>query len=409
MPDYSDSKILGTEPLPSSSEGLLSLGAIVPFPLLVKLKIAEILTEVYSVRIHERIARHPWARLWYECRGVDKDGSGHVPIHMTWLQESLECSDKTIYRWLQQGKRKGAFHSYQVRNGVLEVYLGSLFRVCEKLNWRNWGAVGVCKLSAVNARIRAITTGIVTQQHQQKSRYAADQKLKPQHRKHYGTVPPNSLLKNVRQSSLKPHVGEVPCVLHISERRMFVSKNFTVYGASQATIGEELGIRPITVQRHHAQLGTPRRQLCQKKGEYTHVKKALEHESDDFQALDPHGSGKYTEVGFKITGDKALFSDGIPLGAKKQTPNRYVTPADGLQQRFFTTGTKRKTTWLAKCNVYSEEFTLTTMRAARRKFKSLLKQGFGAKCHTPECDSRRKTRADGWNPRFTKGDCPTGI
>lgn len=376
-----------TEPLPPSSGGLLGLGITVPLPFAVKLYTAKLLTEACSVRIHAKVARHPWARLWYELRGRDEHGSGHMTVHLKWLQTVLECSDKTIYRWLQQGKRKGAFHSYHVRNGVLEVYLGSLFRVCVKLNWKNWGATGVCPLSKVNAHIRAITTGIVTQQLQQKSRYAADQKLKPDYRKQFGTIHPNSLLKDVRQSSLKPDVGEVPCVLHISERRIFVSKNFTVFGTSQATIASEFYIHPVTVQRHHAQLGTPRRQLCQKKGEYTHVKQALEHGSDDFQALDPMGSGQYTDVGFKIYGNQTLFSDGIPLGAKKKTPNRYATSADELQQRLFTTGNKKKTTWLAKCNLYAEEFTLTTMRAAKRKFRSQLQRGKYDNCHSGECAS----------------------
>lgn len=374
---------------------MLGLDINVPLPLAVELIKAKLLTEAYSVRIHSRIARQPWARLWYLYRGFDKDGSGHVSIPLEAAQTLLDCSDKTIYRWLEQGKRKGAFNSYHVRKGVLEVYLGSLFRVCVKLNLRRWGVVGVCPLSEVNAHIRALTTGIVTQQFQQKSRYAADQKLKPQHRKQFGTAHPNSLLKSVGQSSLKPAVGEVPRVLHISDRRIFVSKNFTVFGTSQATIASEFDMHPVTVQRHHAQLGTTRRQLCQKKGEYTHIKQALEHESLEYNALDPMGSGQYTDVGFKITGDKAVFSDGIPLGAKKKTPNRYPTSADGLQRRLFTTGKKQKTTWLAKCNVYSEEFTLTTMRAARRKFRWNLQRGVYGNCHTPDCDSFSESGAGG--------------
>jgi transposase len=393
--EFQNFKNLGTEQVPPSSGGILSLGITVPLPLAVELYKAKLLTEVYSVRIHARIARHPWARLWYLCRGIDKDGSGHVNIPLEAAQSFLDCSNKTIYRWLQQGKRKGAFNSCHVRKGILEVYLGSLFKVCVKLNLLKWGVVGECPLSEVNAHIRASVTGIVTQQFQQKSRYAADKKLKPEYRKQFGTVHPNSLMKSVGQSSLKPDVGEVPRVLHISDRRIFVSKNFTVFGTSQATIASEFYIHPVTVQRHHAQLGTTRRQLCQKKGEYTHVKQALKNESDDFQALDPMGSGKYSEVGFKIHGDKAVFSDGIPLGAKKKTPNHYVTSTDGLQRRLFTTGKKRKTTWLAKCNLYAEEFTLTTMRAAQRKFKSNLQRGVYGNCHTPDCASSQRTGAGG--------------
>lgn len=390
----SDYKILGTEQVPPSSGGILSLGMTVPLPLTVELIKAKLLTEVYSVRIHSRIARNPWARLWYLCRGIDKDGSGQLKIPLSVIEAFLDCKEKTIYQWLKDGKRVGAFRRYRSRKGVLQIYLGSLYKVCWELNLKNWGAVGVHPLSEVNAHIRATTTGIITQQLQQKSRYAADQKLKPQHRKYFGTPHPNSLMKSVGQSSPKFAVGEVPRVLHISESRIFVSKNFTVFGTSQATIAKEFYINPVTVQRHHARLGTTRRQLCQKKGEYAHVKRALDYGSDDFQALDPMGSGQYTDVGFKITGDKTVFNDGVPLGCKKKTPNSYATSADGLNRRIFTIGKKKwKTTWLAKCNIYAETYTLTTMRAARRKFRYNLSRGIYDNCHKGECTKKPESGA----------------
>ncbi len=124
---------------------------------------AKLLTEVFTVRIHSRIARNPWARLWYLCRGVDKDGSGKVAIPIAAATTMLDCSEKSMYRWLQQGKRAWAFRKYRVREGVLHVYLGGLFKVCWKLNLKKWGVVSQCPLSEVNAHIRAIATGIVTQ------------------------------------------------------------------------------------------------------------------------------------------------------------------------------------------------------------------------------------------------------
>lgn len=349
------------------------------------------------MRIHSRIARNPWARLWYLCRGVDKDGSSLVEIPLQAVESFLDCDKKTIYRYLKNGKQVGAFRRYRVRREMLQVYLGGLYKVCWELNLRKWGVVGTVPLSELNSHIREVTTGIVTQQFQQKSRYAADKKLKPEHRKYFGTPHPNELfVKQVGQSLPKPAVGEVPCVLHVSEKRMFVSKNFTVFGTSQTTIASEFDIHPVTVQRHQKTLGIERRQLCQSKGEYTHLKQALEHESLDFNALDPMGTGKYTEVGFKVVDDdRALFSDGIPIGAKKKTPNRYVTSIDGLQQRIFTTGKKHKKTWLAKCNIYEETFTLTTMRYAKRKFHYNLSHGVYGNCHTPDCDSGSKGRAGG--------------
>ena len=353
----------------------------------------KIILKTYTVRIHSRIARNPWARLWYFCRSVDKDGSGLVEIPLQAVESFLDCNEKTIYRWLQKGKRVGAFQRYRVKRGMLLVCLGSLEKVCVNLNIRNWGTVSTVPLSKVNAHIREVTTGIVTQQLQQKSRYAADQKLKPDYRKYFGTNNPNSLFeKKARQSSLKPAEGVAPCVLHISEKRLFVSKNFTAFGCSQTTVANEFYIHPVTVQRHLKTLGIERRQLCQSKGEYNHLKQALEHESLDFSALDPMGSGQYTEVGYKVVDDeRVLFSDGIPLGAKKKTPNHYLTSVDGLQQRIFTTGKGRtKKTWLAKCNIYEETFTLTTMRYARRKFKYNLSHGVYDNWHS---DSGQKPRA----------------
>lgn len=346
--------------------------------------ICQIILQPYTARIHSGIARCPWARLWYLCRGIDKDGSGLVEIPLGAVESFLDCGEKTIYRWLQKGKRVGAFQQYRVKRGMLLICLGSLERVCVNLNIRNWGTVATVPLSKINAHVREVTTGIVTQQLQQKSRYAADEKLKPQHRKLFGTVHPNSLFeKKARQSSPKTAEGVAPCVLHISEKRLFVSKNFTVFGTSQNTIARKIGVHQVTVHRHQKNLGIKRRQLCQSKGEYTHLKQALEYESLDFMALDPMGSGQYTEVGYKVVDDQtAIFSDGIPLGSKKKTPNRYATSIDGLQQRIFTTGKKRKKTWLAKCNIYEETFSLTTMRYAKRKFHYNLSHGKYDNCHS---------------------------
>ena len=384
---------MGTEQEPSSTEGMLNLNINVPFPVAVELIKAKIISGTYNVRIHSRIARNPWARLWYLCRGLDKDGSGLVEIPLQAVESFLDCDEKTIYRWLQKGKRVGAFQRYRVKRGMLRICLGSFFKVCWKLNLKNWGTVATVPLSESNAYIRSVATGIVTQQFQQKSRYAADKKLKPEHRKFFGTPHPNSLFeKKVRQPSLKLAEGTVPCVLHISEKRIFVSKNFTAFGSRQNKLSRELDLQQLTVHSHQKNLGIEHRQLCQSKGEYNHLKQALEHESLDFNALDPMGSGQYTEVGYKVLDDnKALFSDGIPIGAKKKTPNRYLTSVDGLQQRIFKTGKGRtKKTWLAKCNIYEETFTLTTMRYAKRKFKYNLSHGVYDNWHS---DSEQRTRA----------------
>ena len=344
---------------------------------------AKILTEVFTVRIHSRIARNPWARLWYLCRGIDKDGSGNVEIAIAAATTMLDCSEKTIYRWLQKGKRVGAFRKYRVKNGILHVYLGSLFKVCVFLNLKNWGVTSQCPLSEVNTHIRAITTVIVTQKLQQASRYAANMTLKPKYRKEFGTPHPNELLGSDKQSSLKSAEGEIPYVLHKSEKRLFVSRNFLCYGTSQTAVSQELYLKPCTIQRHLNILDLDRRQLCQKKGEYTHIKLALDYEADEYRALDTQGSGQYT-LSFKQLGEDIIqFDDGVVYGQEGKKPNVYKTNLSAFRNRFFTTGKKYKTTWLAKCNIYREQYELTTMRAAKRKFRYGLQRGLFDNCHIP--------------------------
>jgi len=345
----------------------------------------EIILGTYKVRIHTRISREPWAGLWYLCRAIDADGSGYIKLPLEVVQTFLDCSDKSIYRWLQQGKKLEAFRYYKVKAGVLTVYLGSLFQVCYKLNLRVWGAVAVVPLWQVLNDLRSLTTGIVTQKFQQKSRYAVNRLLKPEYRRLYGSPHPNELVKDTRQPSLKSAEGKVPRVLHTSSSRIFVSKNFTSFGTSQKAIGWELGIHPRTVRRHQKQLGMHRRQLCQAKQEYHQLKAALDHNAPECWAF----TGTKTDIGYQSLGEQVMFSDGIALGMKKQQPNTYQINQVGFEGRFFKVGDK---VFMSRCNVYREQFTLTTMAAARRKFRTI------CKCH---CDSSAKNAPSGVPDVFT--------
>lgn len=342
----------------------------------------EIILGTYAVRVHTRISREPWARLWYLCRALDSDGSGHLVLPLPVVQAFLDCSEKSVYRWVAQAKKVGAFRTYKVKTG--EIWLGSMFTVCRNMNLRYWGAVGVVPLGQVLTQLRSLTTGIVTQKFQQRSRYAANSKLKPNYRSSYGAPHPNELLKDIGQSSPKSAAGEVPCVLHISSSRVFVSKNFIHYGTSQHAISCELGIHTRTVRRHQRALGMHRRQLCQTKIEYHQLNHALEHNAPECWAF----TGTKTEVGYQVMGDAVAFSDGIPLGAKKKRVNSYQIDADGFNSRFFKVGDK---IFMNRCNLYREVFNLAAMTAARRKYRSRIK------CHS---DSSQKNEPVGVPPSF---------
>lgn len=333
---------------------------------------AKIILKSFIVRLHSGIGRQPWARLWYLLRGLD-DGSGHIKkIPLVLVEQILDVSQATVYRWLQAGEAVGAFRpsKHRILKGLLTVSLGGLTKVARHLNLRDWGVVAECSLWEVNTNIRALTTGIVTQRLQQRSRYAANRKLKPEYRKSYGAPHSNELLKNLGQSSHKLGAGPLPFVLHISPSRVFVSKSFTHFGTSQRAVSCKLGIHPRTVRRHQQALGMTKRQLCQAKYEYRQLQRALENESPECWAWS--SDGVRSDIGYQSLGEGAIaFADGISQGAKKKEPNKYQIPTSEFDHRFFKMGDKM---WMNRCNIYREVFTLKTMTAARRKWRHKLSQ-----------------------------------
>lgn len=371
-PNRATTKIEGPGhcPLNSQKDNLALLN--VPFRLFLVLIEAEIILQPFIVRLHSGIGRQPWARLWYLLRGFD-DGSGQIKeIPLVLCQQILDVSQATIYRWLAEGEAVGAFRpsKHRTKKGLLTVYLGGLTKVAWKLNLKDWGVVAECPLWELNANIRALTTGIVTQRLQQRSRYAANRNLKPEYRKLYGAPHPNELLGNLGQSSPEMGAGEIPFILHVGPSRVFASKGFVHFGTSQKAISCKLGIHPRTVRRHQQALGMTRRQLCQAKYEYRQLQRALDHESPECWAWSD--DGVRSEIGYQSLGEGAIaFADGIPKGAKKQEPNSYRIPAGELEGRFFRMGDK---VWMNRCNIYREEFTLKTMTAARRKWRHKLSQ-----------------------------------
>ena len=66
-----------------------------------------------NLKVHGKIARKTWARLWYICRAIDKEGSGRVKILVSKMLKVLKISRATFYRWLKEGKAAGAFQSYK--------------------------------------------------------------------------------------------------------------------------------------------------------------------------------------------------------------------------------------------------------------------------------------------------------
>ncbi len=364
----------GTSKCPPYREEYSSLIKNVPLFVLLELTKCEIILATFTVRVYTAVGGYSWARLWYVLRWLNSTGSGRITIQIELLEAFLGCSRQSLRRWLSEGKKCGAFRYSIERKGFLHIYLGSVQRICIKTNVRDWCAVAIVPIADVLSgllELRQIATGATTQYLQQRSRYAANSKLKADYRKTYGAPHPNEILGDNITCS-KSEGGQF-FILHISKKRLFVSKGFVAFGASQHSIAITLGISPRTVQRHHANLKTVSRQLCQSKSEYAWCKRAFEMEAPEYIAL--NDSMKNSDVGYRWEGDTIHFMDGKPLGAKTGVGiNRFDISAGEFNRRIFKVGKKQPRYFLAKCNIYRETFTLTTTRALRSKFKRQLAQ-----------------------------------
>lgn len=318
---------------------------------------AKAITQPFTIRVHAGIARKPWARLWYLARGFDFSGRGIITLPADLVCQLLTVSRPTLYMWLQQGKRDGAFRDYKFRRNSLTIWLGGLKQVCKNLQLTSWGATAVVSLLEANQNLRAIATVIVTHDLQSKSHFAARKSLKPTERKLFTPPAAEAVLAEANRSSPKPAKGQVAFLLHVGKQLAFVSKSFIPYGASQQAIGAELGVSEWTIRRHHRRLNLERRQLAQAKGAYTLISAGMEWESDQCHA-EPGIWSERSGDGFKLHEPNGISSSSRPGG-------HLIAP-----RRLFKAFGK---TWLYRCNLYAvSRFKLTSMKAAKRDYKVYL-------------------------------------
>lgn len=345
---------------------------------------SQIILNSLWVRVHTGISFYTWSRLWYLCRAFDVAGTGYIELEIEAIQAFLGCSVATVYRLLQEGKQSKAFRFYRTKKGSLQIGIGSLFKVCRSLHLKSWGTTATVLLVEILdlLGIRATATATQTQRSQQQSRYAANSKLKPDYRREFGAPLPNEFFGEIiGGASPKTDAGKLPpFVLHISESRIWVSKNFVHFGTSQRRLAFTLGVSERTIRRHQRVIDLDRRQLCQKKETYMWLATAWDNESPEYfhnrDMLKAAGAGSdanFKVIGYKQTDDTVKFTDGITLGSKKQSPNKWDIPASEFGQRFFKMGSDW---WMNRCNIYRETYQLTTMRASARKYRKILvKQG----------------------------------
>lgn len=321
-----------------------------PIQILTAQTISAIILQPFTVRVHSAIARYPWARLWYLARAFDPVGRGIVELPADLTRQLLNVAKSTLYEWLRDGKRAGAFRNYKFEGNCLHIWLGGLPKVCATLSLNNWGATATVSLLDVN-RLRAIATGITTADLQKKSHFAARRKLNQRERRFFTPPTPDQILEQANRSSEKPARGQVPFLLWVGDRVAFVGKAFVPFGVSQKAIGAELGISERTVRRH--QLGITRRQIAQAKHAYQSIAIGLDHEVDRWIS-EPDIYWQRIGEGVHLHEPNGVSS------AKREGGHRLH------RKRFFTRWGR---TWLLRCNIYALDIQLNSMRTARRRFK----------------------------------------
>ena len=213
-----------------------------------------------NLKIHGKIARKTWARLWYLLRAIDKEGSGRVKILVPEMMILLGISRSTFYRWLKVGKTAGAFRGYRrINEHTEEIVLGSKTVVCEKMgitDWEStteiplwtlfnnpelplWRSIGI-KLNLVKLRQKA--TFFQAYWMQRRSIEAAKEEQRKRIRKKRNRRKP--YLPKFRGGN-----GKLASQLSAARSVRFSRKHLPT-GASQEGIGDSLGITDQTARLH---------------------------------------------------------------------------------------------------------------------------------------------------------------
>ena len=320
------------------------------------------------VRTHGELMRYSWARLWYCLRAIDLPGSGLVKVvSFSQIKRLIGCASSTLYQWLREAKEAGAVYEYKRTGDRLRIRLGGLFNVCRTLGLRNWGATAVLPLKQVLTQCRQLATAIVTQQLQGQSRYAAHNSLNKAEKKVF--TMPNALdvIQAGKNASHKTRGGatKIPYLLHVGEKRAFVSKGFIPFGVSQEAIGSELAISDRTVRRHLSELEVTSRQLVQAKDAYRFIKAGIQLDYD--RCLGEPG------IYYEQKDREIILHEPNGLTSSKRKGGHPI-PMTGNNLhlecgRFFSYYDK---TWIYRCNLYALTYDLKRMRVARRKYKRSL-------------------------------------
>lgn len=312
--------------------------------------------------------------MWYACQAFNPDSSGQICVQVADLLTILDRKKSTLYQWMREGLKAGAFRSYKfLSGGKLHVYLASLPQLCKKLRLCDWGFVA--EISILELRdLRTVAATIATQGWQQRSCSAAKFQLKHRERKTYKICPVDLLVRSHRgvradRSDSGSGIGNDLLgysslsgpsfkygIIHQTDQRVFVSSKFIPIGASQETIGRSIGRCDRTIRRHQAKAGLIKKQIVQTKKAYAPLINSLARgrltaagDPDTYIRPDPAGQ----------PGDIILHEKNGITPVSREGGHRIKV------NKFFQFQGK---TWIHRCNVYEERHSLRSMKFSMNKF-----------------------------------------
>ena len=194
---------------------------------------------------------------------------------------------------------------------------------------------------------------------QSAAHYAAKTNIKRNLRKAYSPPTAEEILEQASRPYQETGCGDLPFLLHIGPRRVFVSKNFVAFGASQQGIGNGLGICSRTVQRHQQAISLERRQIMQSRSDYGRVRFGINHEAS-FYSPDP-------TLHLIACGNDYILSEYHQARSAKSKPYNRVVTKESFSNYY-------DKWWVYRCNIYATPFRLCSMRAARKYFSRQLPQ-----------------------------------
>jgi hypothetical protein len=325
-----------------------------------------------TVRLHSAIlAVHPATKLWYFCRAFDAPGSGVVELSPE-LLELLRVKHSTIYRWLREGRDLGLFRAYWFTEGNLKVFYGGLTSVCAAAGIERWGAVAdeVSLEELLDHGCRRLAIAVTAKDLQQKSHYAARRQLNELERRCFEVPRAEQLLAMTNETLPKLGSRATRGVVHIGSRRIYTGRSFIPHGVSQSGIERQLTSQPTscgfsrwTLRRHIDHLGIQKRQVVQAKPEYREIAIAASYDAGS-NGKSYFGRGG-ADISIEQTGSPGLIRMDEPQGlTSARREGGHLINRERFNRYF-------QTTWLYRCNLYElSNYVLTSMKAARRKFKA---------------------------------------